>query len=83
MKNIPLVIAYYDKEGEEQTKLTINFDLMWKSITSNLKYYFTKKIEITKPHYTKIYSVTEKGLEKLDEIPKNISLFISAKEDDL
>ena len=56
---------------------------MWKSITSNLKYYFTKKIEITKPHYTKIYSVTEKGLEKLDEIPKNISLFISAKEDDL
>ena len=75
------VIADYDRDGVEETEITFRIDRVWLGIKNLIKYYFTKKIEISKPHYTNIYTITENGAERLEEMPKHVITLISRKED--
>lgn len=85
-KSTALVIANYDKVlQEKKTKRMFEFriELFYQTFVNFLKKYFTREIETQeeKLHYTEIFTLTEKGMEKLKEMPKNITFLITKKED--
>src|SRR5258708_16622384 len=79
-----IVLAEYKviKQGKYETEITIRFDRIISKIYNLFLRYFTKNIELEAPEkeYTKILTITENGVERLEKITKNIMLFIS-KED--
>lgn len=83
MENNILVLATTIKPEKKKRVFAFNLGVViFDEIVRFLKRAFTREIIVEKAIYSKILTVTDKGVEVLDELPKNIMLFISKQEDE-
>lgn len=83
MEQATIVIAKYKviKDCKSYRYFDIRFKRIWNNFLNFFKNYFTNIYEIEKEvkFYTSIYTITEKGIEKLDKMPKSIIMCIEQK----
>ncbi len=91
-QSTPLVIAYCDKEEKTKRVFTFSFFIRFVMIIFKrigrmsdwiiqlMLDIFTEKKIVQEASYTRIYTLDENGLRKLDKMPKSVMLLLTQKE---